>query len=90
MALESRTTDFIGSTPGATGSASDCAEVKPGKQMSAVSRMSRSESVIFQTYDERIKGAGEKDEIVFPDNLEFHFEIPLEVEEIKVKKIKWI
>lgn len=55
--------------------------------MSAVSRMSRSEGVIFQTYDERIKGAGEKDEIVFPDNLKFHFEIPLEFEEIKVKTL---
>ena len=46
-------------------------------------RSARLDAARFWTYDERIEGVGE-DEIAFPDNLEFSFEIPKMVEEIEV------
>ena len=61
-------------TPAKTG-------VKSKKRLSAASRLSRSDGL--RTYDELIEGSAEA-VVVFPDDLDFQFEIPPEVEEFKL------
>jgi len=46
-------------------------------------RSARLDAYRFRTYDEQIEGIGD-DEVAFPDNLNFQFEIPQEVEDIEV------
>ena len=57
------------------------ARLTPVRRAQRGARATISDAVRFRTYDEMIK---EKDEIAFPDDLEFRFEIPKEVEEIAV------
>ena len=52
---------------------------KPIKRMSAATRRSRKDGARALTYDELIVGR-EKAEIAFPDDLDFLFEIPPDVE----------
>ena len=52
---------------------------KPIKRMSAATRRSRKDGARALTYDELIEG-GEKAEIAFPDDLDFQFKIPPDVE----------
>ena len=35
-----------------------------------------SDTLRFQTYDEQIESGKEQDEVAYPDNLDFEFEIP--------------
>ena len=53
----------------------------PVRRTQRGARAAISDAVRFKTYDEMIE---EKDDIAFPDDLEFNFEIPKEVEEIEV------
>ena len=57
------------------------AGMKSRKRLSAASRMSRSERL--STYDELIEVSDEA-VVAFPDDLDFQFEIPPEVEEFKL------
>ena len=63
----------------ASRSVKDSEKKKPAKRMSAASRCSRRDGPWRFTYDEVIEG-GEKAEIAYPDNLEFQFEIPPDME----------
>ena len=68
----------------ASGSTKAVIEKKPKKRMSAASRMSRIDGPRVWMYDELIEG-GDRVEVAFPDDLDFQFEIPPEVEDIEVK-----
>ena len=57
------------------------ARLTPVRRAQRGARAAISDAVWFRTYDEMIE---EKDEIAFPNDLEFRFEIPKEVEEIEV------
>ena len=60
----------------------DHAELIPLRRTGAAVRQSRMDAFRFRTYDERIEG--DVEEVAFPDNLDFRFEIPKEVEDIEV------
>ncbi len=51
------------------------------KRLSSALKRSSSKKVRPRTYDEMIEGVG--DEAEFPDNLDFEFEIPKEVEDFE-------
>ena len=51
------------------------------KRLSSALKRSSSKKVRPRTYDEMIEGVGDEDE--FPDNLDFEFEIPKEVEDFE-------
>ena len=70
--------------PDSAGLAPGSAVVKPKNRVSTATRMSRSDKSKFRTYDECIEGVGERSEVAFPNDLEFQFEIPSEVEEIEI------
>ena len=57
------------------------ARMNPVRRTQGGARAAISAAVRFKTYDEMIE---ERDDIAFPDDLEFNFEIPKEVEEIEV------
>ena len=63
------------------GTASRRARMTPVRRGQGGVRSARSDAWRFRTYDELIE---EKVDIAFPDDLEFSFEIPKEVEEIEV------
>ena len=53
------------------------ARLTPGRKNCTLSRMGcHSDAVRFRTYDEQIEGGKEQDEVAYPDNLDFEFEIP--------------
>jgi len=77
---EVTTPGWVEPAPGKNSSAPGCAR----RRQSAASRLLWSDAVRFKTYYEQIKGVVHKDEVAFPDNLDFHFKIPLEVEDIEM------
>ena len=56
---------------------------KPVKRMSAATRCSRKDGARPLTYDELIEGEG-RPEVMFPDDLDFQFEIPPDVEDVEI------
>ena len=66
----------------AAGSEAVSVTKKPVKRMSTATRRSRRDGARPLTYDELIEGGG-KAEVVFPDDLDFQFEIPPDVESFK-------